>query len=200
MTDYSEAVVLEGDDPIGLADLKVFVAPVRASGERLFVRRSETRSYRERPEVLERFLAEPADVVELLSIAGGEPLAELGRRNLELLEEVRAKLLAEVRETGRLSVPKRKEGWAIADRYAGIEDAQLVVVNVRAEDDRAAAEELAADVKRVREDEALFADIIGHRGTRVPVTVVVADVTAPAAVDFKKALARIRRAVRLATA
>jgi NAD(P)-dependent dehydrogenase (short-subunit alcohol dehydrogenase family) len=99
-----------------------------------------------------------------------------------------------------LSVPKRKEGWAIADRYAGIEDAQLVVVNVRAEDDRAAAEELAADVKRVREDEALFADIIGHRGTRVPVTVVVADVTAPAAVDFKKALARIRRAVRLATA
>jgi hypothetical protein len=79
MTDYSEAVVLEGDDPIGLADLKVFVAPVRASGERLFVRRSETRSYRERPEVLERFLAEPADVVELLSIAGGEPLAELGR-------------------------------------------------------------------------------------------------------------------------
>lgn len=44
MTDYSEAVVLEGDDPLGLADLKVFVAPVPAPGERLFVRRSETSS------------------------------------------------------------------------------------------------------------------------------------------------------------
>jgi hypothetical protein len=200
MTDYSEAVVLEGDDPLGLADLKVFVAPVPASGERLFVRRSETRSYRDRAAVLERFLADPADVVELLSIAGGEPLAELGRRNLELLEDVRAKLVAEVRQTGRLSVPKQKERWAIADRYAGIEDAQLVVVNVRAEGARVAAEELAADVKRVREDKALFADIIGHRGTRVPVTVVVADVTAPADVDFKKAIARIRRAIRSATA
>ncbi|MHB8244080.1 MAG: hypothetical protein ACYDGN_01830 [Acidimicrobiales bacterium] len=200
MTDYSEAVVLEGDDPLRLADLKVFVAPVPAPGERLFVRCSETRSYRERAELLERFLAEPANVVELLSIAGGDPLAELGRQNLALLEDVRAKLVAEVRQTGRLSVPKHKEGWAIADRYAGIEDAQLVVVNVRAEDDRAAAEELAADVKRVREDKALFADIIGHRGTRVPVTVVVTDVTAPADVDFKKALARIRRAIRSATA
>jgi len=48
MTDYSEAVMLEGDDPLGLADLKVFVAPVPAPGERLFVRRSETSSCRER--------------------------------------------------------------------------------------------------------------------------------------------------------
>jgi len=151
-------------------------------------------------ELLERLLAEPASMVELLSIAGGEPLAELGRQNLALLEDVRAKLVTEVRQTGRVSAPKQKERWAIADRYAGIEDAQLAVVNIRADDDRAAAEELAADVKRVREDKALFADIIGYRGTRVPVTVVVADVTAPADVDLRKALARIRRAIRLATA
>ena len=200
MTGYSEAVVLEGDDPLGLADLKVFVAPVPAPGERLFVRRSETSSPREQAELLERLLAEHASMVELLSIAGGEPLAELGRKNLALLEDVRAKLVTEVRQTGRVSAPKQKERWAIADRYAGIEDAQLAVVNIRADDDRAAAEELAADVNRLREDKALFADIIGYRGTRVPVTVVVADVTASADVDLRKALAKIRRAIRLATA
>ena len=93
-----------------------------------------------------------------------------------LLEDVRTKLLAEIRQTGRMSVPKQKERWAIADRYAGIEDAQLVVVNARADEDRVAAEELAADVKRLREDETLFADVLARRGTRVPITVVVADV------------------------
>ena len=175
MTDYSEAVVLEGDDPLGLADLKVFVTPVPAEGEQLFVRRSETSSYRERAAHFEQLLAEPAGVIELLSIAGGEAFAEMGRRNVELLEDVRTKLLAEIRQTGRMSVPKQKERWAIADRYAGIEDAQLVVVNARADEDRVAAEELAADVKRLREDETLFADVLARRGTRVPITVVVAD-------------------------
>lgn len=199
MTDYSEAVVLEGDDPLGLVDVKVFVAPVPAPGERLFERRSEARSKRQRVDLVQRFLNDPAGVIELLTMAGGEPLAEIGRRNVELLEDVRLKLLTEVRKSGRRSAPKHKERWVIADRYAGIEDAQLVVVNARAHEDRAAAEEFAADVQRLREDETIFADILGLRGTRVPITVVVADVTALDDKALKKALARIRRAIRLAT-
>lgn len=184
---------------MGFSDLKIFVAPAPASRERLFVRRSEIRSHRERTELVERLLAEPAGVVELLSVAGGEQLADHARRHFELVEDVRAKLVAELREAGRRSGQSQRERWAIADRYAGIENAQLVIVNVRTEDDRAAAKELAADVKRVREESEFFDDIIGHRGTRVPVTVVTADVTVPAGVELKKALARIRRAVRSAS-
>ncbi len=199
MTEYSEAVVLEGDDPLGFTDLKVFVTPVPAEGERLLMRRSETGLYGERAPRFERFLSDPASVIELLTIAGGERLAEMGRQNAELLDDVRKKLLAEVRQTGRVSVPKQKERWAIADGYVGIEGAQLVVVNVRADEDRVAAEELAADVKKLREDETLFAEVIGPRGTRVPITVVVADVKAPDDKGVKKVVARIRRAIRSAT-
>jgi hypothetical protein len=110
------------------------------------------------------------------------------------------KLLVEVREAGRLSVLKQEQGWAIADGYAGIEDAHLVVVNVRTETTGPLPKSLLADVRRLREDQVLFADIIGQRGARLPVTVLVADVTAPDDRGFKKALARIRRATRLATA
>ena len=38
MADYSEAVVLEGDNPLGCADLSVFIASPLRAGRRLFVR------------------------------------------------------------------------------------------------------------------------------------------------------------------
>src|SRR2546430_5870169 len=73
MTDYSQAVLLEGDNPLGFTDLAVFVAPSPPADEALFVRR---------------------------------------RRNLAGAERVKA---------------------AITERYAGIQHAQLVVVNVHGE-------------------------------------------------------------------
>src|SRR5690348_4120831 len=39
MLEYSEAVILEGDNPAGYADLEVFVAPAPVAGETLYVRR-----------------------------------------------------------------------------------------------------------------------------------------------------------------
>jgi NAD(P)-dependent dehydrogenase (short-subunit alcohol dehydrogenase family) len=72
----------------------------------------------------------------------------------------------------------------------------MVVVNVRHDSDRAAAEQMAADVNRIRKDEELFADILGRRGTRTPVTVVVANVTDPDDRGTRKVLARVRRTFR----
>src|SRR5450755_4912431 len=43
MMDYSQAVVLEGDSPLRFVDLRVFVAPAPAEGEKLFVRRTNAR-------------------------------------------------------------------------------------------------------------------------------------------------------------
>jgi NAD(P)-dependent dehydrogenase (short-subunit alcohol dehydrogenase family) len=80
-----------------------------------------------------------------------------------------------------------------ATGYAGIEHAQMVVVNVRHDSDRAAAEQMAADVNRIRKDEERFADILGRRGIRTPVTVAVANVTDREDRGTRKVLARVRR-------
>ena len=66
---------------------------------------------------------------------------------------MRLELLADIRKSGVLRAAKPRARWAVADRYAGIEHAQLVVVNVRHDSDRAAAEQMAADVNRIRKDE-----------------------------------------------
>ncbi len=40
MMNYSQAVVLEGESPLGYVDLRVFVAPAPARNDQLFVRRT----------------------------------------------------------------------------------------------------------------------------------------------------------------
>lgn len=197
MTDYSQAVVLEGDNPLGSADLQVFVAPPPDSGERLLVRRARSRSgdRRQSVAVLERLLRDPGGVVDVLGMVGGAPLAELARHNPDLLDKMAATLRGSLAEAKKAPVPKAENRWTVADRYAGIEQAQLVVVNARPGGDREAADQLAADVIRLRKDDQLFADILGSRGNRIPITAVVANLTDPADRGRKKALARTRRAI-----
>ena len=196
MSDYSEGVVVEGDSPLEFVDLRVFVAPAPANGDEFFVRRSPTTDDRTNISVLGQVLSEPDSVINLLDWAGGPVLAEMGRGHEALLESVRLKLLADLRKGGGLRAAKPRVRWAVADRYAGIEHAQMVVVNVRHDSDRAAAEQMAADVNRIRKDKELFADILGRRGTRTPVTVVVANVTDPDDRGTRKVLARVRRTFR----
>lgn len=63
MADYSEGVLLEGDNPISFVDLVVYIATPLTVGERLFVRRtsSRVREQRERADAIERLLSEPED-------------------------------------------------------------------------------------------------------------------------------------------
>jgi hypothetical protein len=196
MGDYSESVVLEGDNPLEFVDLSVFVAPAPLAGEQLFVR-SERREP-DRTALLEQVLGGPESVVELLEKLGGPPLAEIARRSPALLERVRGQLLDEARASSGRPVAERKRRWAVADRYAGIEHAQMVVVNVRRDAEQEEADRLAADMRRLRQDKELLADVLGPAGRRVPITVVVADISDPGDAGRKKALARVRRAVRSA--
>ena len=64
MSDYSQGVVLEGNNPIGYVDLAVFVAPPPAAGERLFVRRTRDRAREQHGKVdaIELLLREPDGV------------------------------------------------------------------------------------------------------------------------------------------
>ena len=61
MLEYSGAVILEGDNPAGYADLEVFVAPAPLVGETLYVRRQRDVAAAERAkaEAWEELLRQP---------------------------------------------------------------------------------------------------------------------------------------------
>jgi hypothetical protein len=198
MTDYSESVILEGDNPLEFVDLAVFVAPAPEAGETLFVRRKRDRAAEQRDKAhrMERLLRKPDGVAELLDLTWGGPIADFARKRPALLEQTRAKLLADLVAIRDLPPPKPTVHWAIADHYAGIGHAQLVVANIHDERERSEAERLIADVGRLRKEKRLFDDILGSRGTHTPITAVVANLADPNDAGRRKALARTRRALR----
>ena len=198
MADYSQGVVLEGNNPLGYVDLSVFVAPPPAAGERLFVRRTRDRALEQRGRVdaIERLLCEPDGVPELLGEIVGGPIVEFARKSPKLMEDLRASLLAGIAAARKAPQPKAMQHWAVSDRYSGIEHAQLVVVNVRHDSERGAGEQLAADLVRLRKEEKLFNDVLGFRGSRIPITAAVANLAQPTDPGRRKALARVRRVFR----
>lgn len=198
MEDYSKAVLLEGDKPLGFVDLAVFVAaPPPAEGS-LLVRRKRDRAKEKhsKADAMERLLREPDGVAELLGQMIGGPMADFARKNSRLIEETRDKMLAGIALARKAPAPEPTEHWAIADGYEGIEHAQLVVVNVRSAAQRERGESLLACVHRIRRDRAVFDDVLGFRGTKIPITAVVADLADGDDAGSKKALARVRRAIR----
>jgi hypothetical protein len=201
MQDYSQGVVLEGSNPLAFVDLAVFVAPPPAAGERLFVRRKRdlAREQAQKLDAIERLLREPDGVAQLFGGIVGGPAVEFARKSPELMEDTRARLLAGVAAAQTAPMPKAVEHWAIGDRYSGIEHAQLVVVNIRDDSERVAGEQLAAELVRLRKEGELFKDVLGFRGSRIPITIVVANLAQPDDPGRKKALARVRRAFRSGT-
>ncbi len=99
--------------------------------------------------------------MEALARIGGEPLAELALNNPALVEKIRA-ILGEVSAESASASPRGSEKhWGVADAYAGIEHAGLVVVNSRHGGNHRGAEALVADVVRLRKDKKLAVDILG---------------------------------------
>ena len=49
---------------------------------------------------------------------------------------------------------------------------------------------------RLRKDETIFADVVGFRGSKLPITAVVADLSNPKDAGLTKALARVKRATK----
>jgi hypothetical protein len=196
MQDYSHAVVMEGDRPVNVADLTVFVVPATAG--RLLVRRRSDQRRRDRPalDAMTAVLGQPGGMEAVLGHLLGPGLGDLAGKHPELVEQERRKAFGRLTELRQAPPAKAHMRWAVAAPYRGIESAQLVVINVRHESDNDDAEALLADVVRLRNDDAVFADILAPLGRRVPITAVVADLTQPAEPGTKKALARIRRVIR----
>jgi hypothetical protein len=102
-------------------------------------------------------------------------MAQLARGNPKISEETRMKMLAGIARARKAPAPKPTEHWAIADDYKGIERAQLVVVNIRSIGESPRGESLVQEVARIRKDPAVFEDVLGFRGHRIPVTAVAAN-------------------------
>jgi hypothetical protein len=196
MQDFSHAVVIEGDCPVTFADVTAFVAP--ATGERLLVRRESDQPSRERQamDALESLLSQPGGLESILGGLIGPGLGEFALQQPELVEQQRRKALAQLAELRSRPVAQQRMRWAVADTYRSIERAQLVVVNIRDHTEEDKGEALLAEVARLRKDDAVFTDVMGPRGNRVPITAVVANLTQPTDPGTKKALARIRRVIR----
>lgn len=198
MEDYSEGVLLEGDNPISYLDLVVYIAPPPTAGEQLFVRRTsgQVREQRERADALERLLSKPDGVAEYLGSVVGRPVAEFILKNPKLMDDTREKMLMAIAAGRKGRKPRPRQAWAINSRYSGIEHAGLVVVNVREDSERSAGERFVTDLVRLRKDEELFKDILGFSGRRTPITAVVANLVRLDDPGRKKALARTRRALQ----
>jgi hypothetical protein len=181
MTAASDIVVLEGDSPLRGADLRVFVAPPPAAGQALLVRERRDRAaqLRAQADAMQRLLAEPDGAARLLEQLVGGPVVAFARDQPELLEQARLSLLAGIDRARAAPPPTPTEHWAVAAGYAGIEHAQLVVLNAREDAERRRAQGLLQEVRRLRVDRAVFADVLGWRGSRVPITAVVADLVDP---------------------
>jgi hypothetical protein len=107
------------------------------------------------------------------------------------VEELRLSLLAEIERAA--PAPKSTRRWAISRGYEGIEQARVVVVNIRSAGERRGAERLVRDLERLRKDEAVFRDVRGRRGQRTASTEMIANLAHSHDHGLKKALARIGR-------
>jgi hypothetical protein len=198
MEDYSEAVFIEGDCPIEYVDLAVFVAPVPPKGRSLLhrVTRDHAAAHLASLGQLARTLESPAAMARLLGAEVGEPFAARALQQPRVLDELRRSMKPTLRQARRARTPAATEHWALEERYEGIERAELVVVNVHGQAERAAAEALVEQVARLRNDEQVYRDVMGRGSNKVPITAVVADLLDPKDAGLRKAVARVKRAAK----
>jgi hypothetical protein len=70
------------------------------------------------------------------------------------------------------------------------------VLNTSEDAERERAQGLLDDIRRLRADRAVFDDVLGWRGSRVPITAVVADLADLRDAGTRKAVARVKRSIR----
>lgn len=197
--DYLPTVILEGDNPLGLADLTVFVAPPLAAGETL-LRRVQVDRAKAHAAELERFEKATETQEGFLrlfqGLLGDEALAEAMLMKSGKADEYRKEFRSKLGQLRQQPPPPPTVHWALPPGYEEMAGAGLIVVNVPSGEARARGEALVAELPRLREDKEVYDDVVRLKGDRRPVTAVVADLSDPKDAGLKKAIARVRRTVR----
>ncbi len=202
MQDFSEVVMIEGDCPIEWgADLEVFVAPVPTGKQRLLTKTTKKRpGSRQAQAEIEEALETREGFARMMTDPIGIPVDRIqDPKKVDAIREWVKRELArqkQPRTTG--SKHNAAARWTLNEAYAGIERANVVIVNIRDESERPATESLLEDIARLRQDEAVFQDILGPTGKRTRITALAADLSNQKDPGTKKAHTRLRRAVRSA--
>ena len=132
MTNYSEAVLIEGDRPLEWADLTVFVMRPSASGPGLLqrVKRSQAVEREQALAAIEDTLDSPESIASLLLGGFGNNTIKFALNDRGKLERVRDEMTTQIAKM-RQSLPRAQtKHWAVRDVYRGIERAQVVVLNI----------------------------------------------------------------------
>jgi hypothetical protein len=116
---------------------------------------------------MERAMRNRKALARFLGGEAGEALFAIALEQPGAFERTRGDVRAKLEEARRAPAEAPSEGWAIDESYEGIKAAQLVVVNIRGEPERRAAETLVEDLVRLRKDGALFEEVVGRRGNKV---------------------------------
>ena len=190
---YSEGIIFEGRSLTDLeADLFLFVTRPLPEGEDLV----EMRSREEARIGLRTYLAlasggspdeldeGPPDEDLELDMEDGEVIEEI-----EIPDEVGRKLL----EWAEKGVPVTREVWTLRDDHQGLARAGLVVVNIHDESERSAAERLAAQIRRIREDKQISEDVLGWNSRRRLKSIHIANLADRRDLELKKVVAKIKR-------
>lgn len=195
MQEYSKAVYIEGDCPIHHVDLSVFVAAPPAEGRSLLCRVvRDPAEHRSPLDHLTQELGGADALTHLFGTALGGQVAGRLLRQPATMELIRRMLESERERTLAARAAGPTERWALEAGYEGLERAQLVIVNVRSDKERSAADVLLSEIPRLRKDAEVFRDLIGLSGDRRQITAVAADLSNPKDPGLRKALARVRRA------
>jgi hypothetical protein len=181
MTDYSKAVIIEGDCPVEYVDLEVFVAPPLPARSAL-LRRVKRRSPELAASTIEEILLGIGDRTAMAAFAGSRAREAIGKA-------------AAIYGESFTSSGGARTYWELAPMHRGLERAGLIVINVRQGDDRDAANRMLGEVARIRSDDDVRASILGRFAHRTKVTAVVADLSDAKDAGTKKVLARIKRAL-----
>ena len=174
----------------------MFVAPpvVEGSGLLRRVTRDRAAERARAHDALEALLHEPDGVDRLFTSHLGDLRGLLAPAIAKTREATRTELLAMIAKARRAPLPPATEHWALAEGYEGITAAQVLVVNVRDEGERRRGAAMVANVARIRKDRAVFRDVLESRGSRVPITAVVADISDPRDAGLRRVLTRVARA------
>jgi hypothetical protein len=198
MSGYSDAVVIEGDSILRYHDLTVFVAPPLPDGLTLLSRgpHSSRNSKAASRAALWKVLQEPEAFLKMFSNLLGDPSLPNILTDPVRIEELRQRALADLGNAPPSSPTRPVERWRLARGYEGIVHAGMVVVNVRTAAERERGKRMLDEIPRMRKDEAIFRDLFDYRGSRVPITAVMADLSDPKDTGWRKALARLMRTLR----
>lgn len=130
-----------------------------------------------------------ASRLELVSVDEGE---EEVIKTFDVPEEQARRIL----EWAEHGVPLSQKVWVLHDRHADLVHARFVVVNVRDDSERPLAERITREVERIWSDEEVRRDVVRYSPTRRPPTVQIANLANRRDPGTRKAVARIKRAMR----